>query len=310
MEKALTRYLWVLNIVTLALVAYLLAGGASRLGAAALFELLPEREAGFGAAPVSSSQPTGVLARDGADILSRNIFDSAIGPIRPGGYEEDLPEDEDAMALAEGELPLVPCPAGNFTLMASVASSNAPEWSFATVSVDRQTRLYRIGDRIGDREVSGISWRYLFLRGTVDECYVDMFGDPKAAPPRVAARVIASADDISQGIQVDGPLERTVDRAVVDAALANPAQFARSVRVRPFKKDGEVTGFRLRRIQKGSPFEMLGARQGDIIHAVNGVKLNSVDQALAAYQNLRGDSRLQFEITRGGKPQTLGISIR
>jgi general secretion pathway protein C len=312
MENAINKYFWVLNLVTLALVAWLLAGGTSQIAAAGLAGMLPDPRAG---GPRPAQLPVAAAAslrsRDGTDILNRNIFDSVIGPIRPGGLDDDDLDDDHLEALADGDLPMVPCPEGRFALLAAVASSQNPEWSFATVSVDRQTRLYRIGDRLGDREVSGISWRYLFLRGTTDECYVDMFGDAKGEKPRAKPVSLAVAgDDISQGIQVDGPNERTVDRALVDAALANPAQFARSVRVRPYKKDGEVTGFRLRRIQKGSPLEMLGAQQGDIIHSVNGVNLTSVDQALAAYQNLRADSKLTFSITRQGKPQNLNINIK
>jgi type II secretion system protein C len=310
MEKAFTKYFWVLNLVTLALVAYLLAGGTSQIAAASLSDLLPETRAGIPQTGTAlSASPANLRARDGSAILNRNIFDSIIGPIRPGGLGDEA-DDGEPLVLAEGDLPMVPCPDGRFALLAAVASSQAPEWSFATVSVDKQTNFYRVGDRIGDREVSGISWRYLFLRGTSDECYVDMFGDAKTEKPRPKTASMAVADDLAKGIQVDGPNERTVDRALVDSALANPAQFARSVRVRPYKKDGEVTGFRLRRIKKGSPLEMLGAQQGDIIHAVNGVSLTSVDQALAAYQNLRGDSKLNFSITRQGKPQTLNINIK
>ncbi|HUT78127.1 MAG TPA: type II secretion system protein GspC [Polyangia bacterium] len=310
MEKALTKYFWILNLVTLALVAYLLAGGTSQLAAAGLSDLLPAHEAGQQSGPALPVGPVSLRARNGGAILDRNIFDSIIGPIRPGGLDGET-DDGAPLALTDGDLPMVPCPDGRYALLAAVASSTTPEWSFATVSVDRQTNLYRIGDRIGEREVSGISWRYLFLRGTADECYVDMFGDATSEKPRTKPMSLAAAgDELSKGIQVDGPNERTVDRALVDAALANPAQFARSVRVRPYKKDGEVTGFRLRRIQKGSPLEMLGAQQGDIIHAVNGVNLTSVDQALSAYQNLRSDSKLTFSITRQGKPQNLNINIK
>lgn len=310
MEKLLTKHFWVLNLLTLTLVAYLLAGGAGRLAAAALFDVLPAPQAGDArVAPVSASKPAAMREQDGSDILSRNIFDSAVGPIVPGS--DDYPiDDDDLLDLEDGELPMIPCPDGRYTLLASVASSSKPEWSFATVSVDRQSRLYRVGDRIGDREVIGISWRYVFLRGASDECYVDMFGETKAPARRAKAPKRLAAKDIKAGIQRDGPFERTVDRAVVDAALANPAQFARRVRVRPFKKGGEVTGFRLRRLQKNSPLAMLGARRGDVIHSVNGVNLTSVDQALAAYQNLRNDSRLRFEITRRGKPQVLTVNIR
>ncbi|HUT76952.1 MAG TPA: type II secretion system protein GspC [Polyangia bacterium] len=308
MEKFLAKYFWVLNVATLALVAWLLAGGVGQLAAAALSELLPGVEdASLPKIAVPRTPAPGRLP-DGTPILERNIFDSMIGPILPAEDPDDDDDDGDTADLEPEDLPMVPCPAGKYELLAAVASSR-PEWSFASVSVDKQTRLCRVGHSIGDREVAGISWRYLFLKGPADMCYVDMFATPEKEKPRTSSVKLAKAD-IKNGIRVDGPNERTVDRALVDAALANPAQFARSVRVRPYKKNGKVTGFRLRRVKKGSPFEALGAGRGDIIHAVNGVPLTSVDQALAAYQSLRTESRLQFDITRKGKPETLTINIR
>ena len=89
----------------------------------------------------------------------------------------------------------------------------------------------------------------------------------------------------------------------------SPAKFAKSVRVRPHKKNGKVNGFRIRRIKKNSPLSMLGAKKGDIFHSVNGVELTSVDKALSAYQNLRNDSEMVFQITRKGRPTELKISV-
>jgi general secretion pathway protein C len=307
MEKALTKYFWVFNLATLLLMAFLVASGTGEMVAASVRGLLPEVEAegpakGTTPRPRSSSRFT---RRDGTDILRRNIFDSLVGPIIPMDDEFD----DDPTQLADGELPLVACSPGGAKLLATVASDNNPGWSFATLDSGGKRDLYRIGDEVDNRTISGITWRYLFLRGTTDECYIDLFGDQQPGKPKASLRA-AGKGDIAKGISVDGPNERTVERSVVDRALANPAQFARSVRVRPYKKNGEVQGFRLRRIKKGSPLELLGAKKGDIIHSVNGVELTSVDKALAAYQNLRSDNRLVFSITRKGKPVDLTINIR
>ena len=311
MEKALTKYFWILNLATLALVAYLLAGGTGQLLAATVADILPEEpsaERGDGPRrPTRSVKP--MRQRNGDDILARNIFDSTFGPVTPADVEigDDLPA-----VSTDGDLPLVPCTDGKYQLLATVASSRDPAWSFATVAVNNEQELYRVGDAIDDRTVSNITWRYLFLRGSTDECYLDLFAGPedKPKPKRVSLSSRGrKPGDLASGIQVDGPNERTVSRSLVDQALANPAQFARSVRVRPYKRNGEVQGFRLRRIKRGSPLEMLGAKKGDIIHSVNGVDLTSVDKALAAYQGLRSESQLQFDITRRGKPQTLTINI-
>jgi type II secretion system protein C len=310
MEKALTKYFWVFNLVTLAVVAFLLASGTGEMVAANVSELLPQTEQPDGPARRGINRPRvsrpSFSKRDGTDILRRNIFDSVVGPILRTPEEEF--DEFDVGRGAPGELPIVKC-TGGVKVMSTVASPDNQAWSFATLTTGGQTDLYRVGDEVEGRTISGITWRYVFLRGTADECYVDMYGAEEPGKPKPKRPVVARGD-IAGGIQVDGPNERTVDRSVVDSALANPAKFARSVRVRPYKKNGEVTGFRLRRIKKGSPLELLGAKKGDVIHSVNGVGLTSVDEALAAYQNLRNENRLVFSITRKGKPTELTINIK
>jgi general secretion pathway protein C len=109
---------------------------------------------------------------------------------------------------------------------------------------------------------------------------------------------------------VVSPFERVVDRDLIDRAFKNPSKFARSVRVRPYKRQGEIVGFRLRRVKRNSPLYLLGARKGDIVHSVNGVDLTSVNDALAAYQRLREQSSLVFDITRKGRPEELKIHVQ
>jgi general secretion pathway protein C len=306
MEKILTRYFWILNLAALAAVAFFCASGASAIAASSVSAMMPGSggEQPVAVAPRPRTSLRSFTRPDGAPILERNIFDSLVGPVLPG--MDDL---ESVSEISDGEMPLVPCPAGQLKLLSTVASSN-DAWSFATVSSGGVADLYRVGSQLDGRTVTAISWRYVLLRGTADECYLDLFGDEGALVRQ--PRPTASPDDqaIASGIEVNGENERTVTRSIVDEALANPTKFARSVRVRPYMKDGETKGFRLRRIEKGSPLEMLGAQRGDIIHSVNGVDLTSVDKALAAYQSMRSESRLVFSITRRGKPTDLVINIK
>jgi general secretion pathway protein C len=305
MEKILTRYFWIFNLAALAAVAFFCASGAGAIAASKVSTMLPDQ---------SAEQPTALVQRprsslrgftrpDGAPILERNIFDSLVGPLL--GMEDDLQGE----AVADGDMPLVPCPAGQLKLMSTVAASNDSAWSFATINNGGTADLYRVGDPLDNRTVTAISWRYVLLRGTSDECYLDLFGEEGVLVRQ--PRPTATGDQsVASGIEVNGENERTVARSVVDEALANPTKFARSVRVRPYMKDGETKGFRLRRIEKGSPLELLGAQRGDIIHSVNGVELTSVDKALGAYQSLRSENKLTFQITRRGKPTDLVINIK
>ncbi len=316
MEKVLIKYFWVFNIVTLVAVAYFLANGASQIIASKIEEMLPAART----APLKTarSRPRSAARRivppNGDAILARNIFDSEMGPI--SRMEDiELPDDPGVLQPIEsGELPLVPCTDQSVKLIGLVASRNEVQWSFASVEEAGKTRMLRVGDESASRTVSGITWRYLFLRGQTDECYVDMFGNPEEVPPKPAAAKPAAANAPAGGyadrITKKSDTEAEIDRSLVNELLSDPTKFIRSVRVRPNRQGGKVNGYKLRRFRADSPLALLGAQKGDVIHKVNGVDLTSVDKALGAYQNMRSANDLTFSITRAGKPMDLKISIR
>jgi type II secretion system protein C len=316
MEKLLSKYFWVFNLFTLALVAYLTASGTGELVASKVDAMLPS--------PAPSSSPRAMRptrmpqtsARpDGTDILMRNIFDSEVGPIDPNAV--NLENIEDA-PVAPGDLPIVPCSGGRVKVLATVADKTIQDWSFAAISEDGNNKLCRVGDSVTGRTVTGITWRYVFLRGSNDECYIDMYDDGTgtgpviARPSRLPEEEGGAAPDasVADGIQVVSETERIIDRSLVEKMLADPTQFIRSVRVRPQRENGKVVGFRLRRFQQDSPIALLGAQRGDVIQAVNGNQLTSVEQALSVYQNLRSSSDLNFTVLRNGQPVELTVRIR
>lgn len=103
----------------------------------------------------------------------------------------------------------------------------------------------------------------------------------------------------------------TVERSLIDQYLANPEALAGQVRVTPHKgSDGAIDGYRLSGIRRGSPFEQLGIKNGDIIHSVNGKALTSTSDAMNAYQSLQNESSFSFEITRRSKRQTMDYTVQ
>jgi len=311
MEQLLTKYFWVLNLTTLCIVALLLASGTGELIASSISEKIPKAEVKQRTRPPRQRPSPSWERPNGQAILERNIFDSTFDPL---AQPESSIEEGEIPDTVSGELPLVPCSDSSVKVLATVASKHATDWSFASITEGGQSKLCRVGDTVSSRTVTGITWRYLFLKGSSDECYIDIFGDGKAPPvrrpPPNSPRDGNKEDSIADGIQKVSDTERIVDRSIVDKLLADPTSFIRSVRVRPHKKNGKVVGFKLRRFRSNSPLAMLGAKKGDIIHSVNGQDLTSVDKALGAWQNLRSASDLTFSITRRGKPIDLNVRIR
>ena len=124
------------------------------------------------------------------------------------------------------------------------------------------------------------------------------------------AETAASADAL-EGIEEIGELEVGVEAAALQTLLADPDKVAGMMRVIPHKNgQGELDGFRLSGIRRGTLIEGLGLRNGDILHAVNGLPVTSVEEAMAAHAQLpeRGDVRLK--LTRRSVPAELVIHIR
>lgn len=324
MQAWLKKNFWVIYVFFLVSTAYFTADGAANLAAAQVKQSLtlntsqrsPVDEAARRRAALSFRRPP-PQAPDGAPILERNLFDSQTGPIDPDFQEKIARELEEALEdnAVQGPLPLVPCSGSKVKLLATVADPGNQEWSFASIEEGRKGSLCRVGDVVDERTVAAITWRYLFLEGSSNICYLDMFSQEEvrtARKPRRGrrSRPSSSKDKFKDGIQVVSPTERIVDRSLIDEAIRNPAQVIRSVRVMPYRKNGKVMGYKIRRIKKNSPLAMLGAKRGDIIQAVNGQSLSNVNQALQVYQSMAREDDFTFSLTRRGKPLEMKVQIR
>lgn len=102
----------------------------------------------------------------------------------------------------------------------------------------------------------------------------------------------------------------TVDRKFIEKLLANPAQLVRQAKLIPAVKDGDIRGFRLARLRRGTLLRLLGLHNGDTLLAVNGIKLDSMDRAVGLYAKLRRASDLNVTVERKGKVFDTHIAIR
>lgn len=97
----------------------------------------------------------------------------------------------------------------------------------------------------------------------------------------------------------------TLPRREVDAALANFGTLAGSIRA-SFGKHG----LELKTVAAGSIFARAGLRSGDVVTAVNGKPLRTLDDAADLYASAGTLRAATVQLRRGGKPQTLRIAIQ
>jgi len=161
---------------------------------------------------------------------------------------------------------------------------------------------YGIGDEVQGKEVYKIEQKkVVFNVGGSLECLTVAGEDVR----------VVHKDDGDGGISSEGENNFTVDQSFLDELLANPEALATQIRAVPHKgADGNVDGYRLSGIRKGSPFEQIGVKNGDIIHSVNGKDLTSMGNAMDAYSSLGSEKSFSFEVTRKNQRQTMTYNVR
>jgi general secretion pathway protein C len=101
----------------------------------------------------------------------------------------------------------------------------------------------------------------------------------------------------------------TVQREFVDELIAKPSLLSKQARIVPAIRDGETQGFKFYGIRRGSLPRLLGLKNGDLLMAVNGTDLDSMDRAMNLYTKLRRANHLSVRIKRKGKVVTKEIQI-
>jgi hypothetical protein len=112
----------------------------------------------------------------------------------------------------------------------------------------------------------------------------------------------------NEQIAKTGEASWTVDRALIDYYAGNLKELMKLGSVAPHKADGKPDGFRVG-LARCSPLREGGLKSGDVVHDINGRKVNNLLQAVAAYFALRKEDTLTVHVTRAGKPVAMTYTI-
>jgi general secretion pathway protein C len=243
--------------------------------------------------PRRISRPTAASAKSYSEpIVRRNIFDSTA-----------VYDPAAAVSDVAGE-----CKSdSNVRLLATIVV-DPPEYSSALISTgsskDGKADGYGIGDDVGGAgKITLIEQKKVCLDGGGCIC---MGGDSARPTTETTA-----TGDATEGVEKLADNKYAVDSSLMDEAMNNFESLATQVRVVAHKgADGAVDGYRLSAIRRGSLFDKLGIKNGDIVHGVNGQALTSTEGALSTYQTLRSEKAFSFDITRRNQRQTLEYEVR
>jgi general secretion pathway protein C len=184
----------------------------------------------------------------------------------------------------------------------------------------REQGVYKVGAEVpGGATVKSVAWDHVILnvsgKDEILEIEEGLTGGPRTAPAPFGRGGISSSRRSApryenKGVEVVSENEYVVDREEVDGALENMSQLFTQIRAVPHFEGGESTGFRLFAIRRGSIFDKIGLKNGDIIRNINGQAMNDPTKALALLEELRDSTDLEVSVTRNRKDRTLKYTVR
>ncbi len=93
--------------------------------------------------------------------------------------------------------------------------------------------------------------------------------------------------------------------AVRQQAIVDPGSIAKAFSVLPVMVDGKLAGFRVSSNTYGAQLTQAGLKPDDIVTAVNGRRLDSIESGYAALDSLKSAGAVSLTVSRDGSEKTL-----
>lgn len=287
-----------LTLAMLACACALVAQTVNTVLSTALLPLPTAAELPPQAAPTSEPEASPALS---AELLARytGLTLGERSPEPPTEVSEDAPPTQLGLQLL-----------GTMT-------SVQPGMSLATVyeNTSQRTRTVWEGSVLQGAEVLAIERTRLVLLNAGKVEILEASSSAKSpalamAAPTPPPAPAGPATGFGSSIRQTGPDAYTIERQDVENALGNMSQLFTQARVVPALKDGVAEGFKVFSMRQDSLFTRLGLQNGDVLRGVNGFMLDSPTRALEAFNHLRGSSRIEIQLERGGQTLRKTYSVQ
>ncbi|MGH7856733.1 MAG: type II secretion system protein N, partial [Candidatus Binatia bacterium] len=155
-------------------------------------------------------------------------------------------------------------------------------------------RVYRVGEKVQGRLVKRIER---------DQVVVDSSGreDVLSVPIPVAELPVLLARAPAEN---DGDLRNTVLKPIEESVAARQAVVA-VPQAEPVLRDGRPAGVRLSVIPRGSLFDEIGLRPGDVVTSVNGKQVREPLAMVSMFRTLKRTADLAIDVLRNSEKRVL-----
>jgi len=193
---------------------------------------------------------------------------------------------------------------------------NSSERKVVMVEYLGKSYALALGEEIEGYKFTKLYPTYAIFRKNGKEYRLDLYKkDKNSKENRQPSAATMSAQTAAKVAPKNEAIQRTGDTTYIPKNLFNKYRndigaIRKSIGVVPNTVNGKLNGFKIRYVKKGSDFDKLGIKRGDIITAINGEPLNNFKVPLEFFNNLDSISAATLTIKRGNEIKELDYEVR
>ena len=205
--------------------------------------------------------------------------------------------------------------AGSIKEIKLLALYHAPDKTVVTVKYKGKSKVLAKGETVNGFVLEGAGSNFA-LFGKNGKVYKVTLLKPESSKGSATIQTVSPNSRSNQkstsaveGEVIDMGDHKIVDRSLVDHYIKNLDATYKNIGIKEVKKGDKLEGFRITFVKRGSPFEKLGVKRGDILKSVNGQELTSYSAAFEAYKHIDDTPNVTLTIQRGNKEMELEYEI-
>lgn len=305
MEWILNRHFWIVHLVLIGLFALALASIFTRMVKGRLEVNADQVEQVIRRPSRPQTEPKR-RRPDYALIIDKNIFQAVV-------KETSSPKKPAETAVTADQVKNLAKTSLDVELRGTAVRDGGDSFAIIEDKRAKKEDLYRVGDMIlGQAKLIQIFENRVVVLHDGRKEILELFVEKEETKSK--QRTIASSKQpprvLGRGVRRLGSNRWSISREEIETAKANTSQLMTQIRVTPNFTEGKPDGFKLVSIKRGSIFDRLGLRNGDVVRQINGVPLDSPEKTMEVYGQLESGGSITLDVVRRGRQQTFTYELQ
>jgi general secretion pathway protein C len=191
-----------------------------------------------------------------------------------------------------------------------LALYNASDALVVTVSKGSKTTVLGKGEKIDGFTLTSAGPNYAIFTKAEKEFKLSLLTIKDRGKKSSAPKALVSNDKKPTAGIVEEDGKKLIQRDLLTSYTKDIDKIWKDIGIGENKVNGKLNGFKINFVKKGSDFEKLGLKRGDVLMAINAEELNSYSAAMGFFKDINDIENLTLTIQRNGTSKEIEYEIQ